>query len=107
MKNTCKCVLRTYMTDCLSKTRKGEKLTQAKFSEKLMMDTVPTLLWNTARVSAARLPSSSTFASFAKISMLLSKTFERSFLMLRKMTAMFPDSIPPLKGDFFFSPLDF
>ena len=39
MKNICKCALRDYMTDCLSKTRKSEKLTQAKFSEKLMMDT--------------------------------------------------------------------
>ena len=27
------------MTDCLSKTRKRERLTQAKFSEKIMMDT--------------------------------------------------------------------
>ena len=39
MKNTCKCALRDHMTDCLAKTRKNEKLTQAKFSEKLMMDT--------------------------------------------------------------------
>lgn len=39
MKNTCKCALREYMTNCLSKARKNEKLTQAKFSEKLMMDT--------------------------------------------------------------------
>ena len=39
MKNICKCALRTYLTDCLSNTRKREKLTQAKFSEKLMMDT--------------------------------------------------------------------
>lgn len=39
MKNGCKCALRTYLTDCLSNTRKREKLTQAKFSEKLMMDT--------------------------------------------------------------------
>ncbi len=39
MKNGCKCALRTYLTDCLAKTRKCEKLTQAKFSEKLMMDT--------------------------------------------------------------------
>ena len=30
--------LRDYMTDILSETRKHEKLTQAKFSEKLMMD---------------------------------------------------------------------
>ncbi len=39
MKNGCKCALRTYLTECLSNTRKREKLTQAKFSEKLMMDT--------------------------------------------------------------------
>ena len=39
MKNFCKCALRDYMTDRLLKTRKSEKLTQAKFSEKLMMDT--------------------------------------------------------------------
>lgn len=39
MKNSCKCALRDYMTNCLAKTRKSEKLTQAKFSENLMMDT--------------------------------------------------------------------
>lgn len=39
MKHLCKCALRDYMTECLSKTRKSENLTQAKFSEKLMMDT--------------------------------------------------------------------
>ena len=37
MKHSCICALRDYMTDCLSKTRKSEKLTQANFSEKLMM----------------------------------------------------------------------
>lgn len=39
MKNSCKCALRDYMTNCLAMTRKSEKLTQAKFSENLMMDT--------------------------------------------------------------------
>lgn len=39
MKNSCKCALRDYLTDCLVNARKREKLTQAKFSEKLMMDT--------------------------------------------------------------------
>lgn len=39
MKNSCKCALRDYMTQCLFETRKSEKLTQAKFSELLMMDT--------------------------------------------------------------------
>lgn len=38
MKQLCKCELRDYMTDILFKVRKREKLTQAKFSEKLMMD---------------------------------------------------------------------
>lgn len=35
----CRCALRDYLTDRLAKARKQEKLTQAKFSEKLMMDT--------------------------------------------------------------------
>lgn len=39
MKDSCKCALRFYLTNCFAKTRKFEKLTQAKFSEKLMMDT--------------------------------------------------------------------
>ena len=39
MKNICKCALRSYMTKCLFKTHMREKLTQATFSEKLMMDT--------------------------------------------------------------------
>lgn len=38
MKSQCKCDLKDYMTDILFKARKSEKLTQAKFSEKLMMD---------------------------------------------------------------------
>lgn len=39
MKDSCKCALRFYLTNCFAKIRKFEKLTQAKFSEKLMMDT--------------------------------------------------------------------
>ncbi|MBQ8507183.1 MAG: helix-turn-helix transcriptional regulator [Clostridia bacterium] len=39
MKNTCRCALRDYMTKRLAKTRKEAGLTQAKFSEQLMMDT--------------------------------------------------------------------
>ena len=39
MKKSCKCALRDYLTKCLVDTRKREKLTQARFSEKLMMDT--------------------------------------------------------------------
>ena len=39
MKHTCKCALRSYMTRCLSDARKEANLTQARFSEKLMMDT--------------------------------------------------------------------
>ena len=38
MKQLCKCDLRDYMTTCFVKARKSENLTQAKFSEKLMMD---------------------------------------------------------------------
>lgn len=38
MKQLCKCELKDYMTGILFKARKREKLTQAKFSEKLMMD---------------------------------------------------------------------
>ena len=39
MKQSCKCALREYMTNCLTQVRKDSGLTQAKFSEKLMMDT--------------------------------------------------------------------
>ena len=39
MKQLCKCALRDYLADVLSKARKDGKLTQAKFAEKLMMDT--------------------------------------------------------------------
>ena len=38
MKQLCKCNLQDYMTACFVKARKSENLTQAKFSEKLMMD---------------------------------------------------------------------
>ena len=38
IKQLCKCELEDYMTDILFKTRKSEKVTQARFSEKLMMD---------------------------------------------------------------------
>lgn len=38
MKNTCKCALRDYMSKCLVSTRHAERLSQAKFSELLMMD---------------------------------------------------------------------
>lgn len=38
MKNIYKCALKDYLTDCLCKTRKSNKLTQAEFSEALMMD---------------------------------------------------------------------
>ena len=38
MKQLCKCELKDYMTTILFKARKREKLTKAKFSEKLMMD---------------------------------------------------------------------
>lgn len=39
MKNYCKCALRSYMTRCLTDARKQARLTQASFSERLMMDT--------------------------------------------------------------------
>lgn len=39
MKDVCKCALRDYMTECLLTTRSNENMTQAQFSEKLMMDT--------------------------------------------------------------------
>lgn len=39
MKRTCKSALRSYMTRRLTDARKQSHLTQAKFSEKLMMDT--------------------------------------------------------------------
>ena len=38
MKNTCKCALRTYMSQRLAETRREQKLSQAKFSERLMVD---------------------------------------------------------------------
>lgn len=38
MKNTCKCELRTYMSQRLVQTRKEQHLSQTKFSERLMMD---------------------------------------------------------------------
>lgn len=38
MKNTCKCALRTYMSQCLAKARREQNLSQAKFSERLMID---------------------------------------------------------------------
>lgn len=39
MKRICKSALRSYMTRCLTDARKQSHLTQARFSEKLMMDT--------------------------------------------------------------------
>lgn len=38
MKNTCKCELRHYMSKCLAQACREEKLSQAKFSERLMID---------------------------------------------------------------------
>ena len=38
MKHLCRCELPDYMADILFKVRKREQFTQAKFSEKLMMD---------------------------------------------------------------------
>lgn len=39
MKHACKCALRDYMANRLLATRKDKRLTQAKFSEDLMIDT--------------------------------------------------------------------
>ena len=39
MKQSCKCALRDYLKKTLYKARKDERFTQAKFAEKLMMDT--------------------------------------------------------------------
>lgn len=39
MKQLCKCAFRDYLTQILYKARKDGNLTQAKFAEKLMMDT--------------------------------------------------------------------
>ena len=39
MKNTCKCALRTYMSQRLAETRREQNLSQTKFSERLMIDT--------------------------------------------------------------------
>ena len=39
MKNTCKCILRDDLSKSLAQTRKDAHLTQAQFSERLMMDT--------------------------------------------------------------------
>ena len=39
MKQTCKCELREYMTDCLTKARIENSMSQSEFSEHLMMDT--------------------------------------------------------------------
>lgn len=39
MKNQCKCIFRDYLSQRLVKTRKETGLTQAQFSELLMMDT--------------------------------------------------------------------
>ena len=39
MKNTCKCALRTYMSQRLAETRREQNPSQAKFSERLMIDT--------------------------------------------------------------------
>ena len=39
MKRTCKSAIRSYMTRRLTDARKQSHLTQARFSEKLMMDT--------------------------------------------------------------------
>lgn len=38
MKNTCKCALRIYMSQCLAKARREQNLSQTKFSERLMID---------------------------------------------------------------------
>ena len=37
MKNTCKCALRTYMSQCLAETRREQNFSQAKSSERLMV----------------------------------------------------------------------
>lgn len=39
MKNLCKCALKDYMSERLTSARKENRLTQEKFSEKLMLDT--------------------------------------------------------------------
>ena len=39
MKQTCKCELREYMTDCLTRARIENSMSQSEFSEHLMMDT--------------------------------------------------------------------
>lgn len=39
MKNICKSVVREYLSRCLADERKAEHLTQARFAERLMMDT--------------------------------------------------------------------
>lgn len=39
MRHACKCALRDYMANHLLATRKDKQLTQAKFSEDLMIDT--------------------------------------------------------------------
>ena len=39
MKTTCRCALRDYLTNRLIESRKNNGLTQAKFSEILMIDT--------------------------------------------------------------------
>lgn len=38
MKDTCKCALRSYMSQRLAETRNEQHLSQTKFSERLMMD---------------------------------------------------------------------
>ncbi len=38
MKNICKCALRTYMSQRLAQTRHEQHLSQARFSERLMID---------------------------------------------------------------------
>ena len=39
MKQTCKCELRAYMTNCLARARVDNRMSQSEFSEHLMMDT--------------------------------------------------------------------
>ena len=38
VKDICKCALRTYMAKCLAETRKELRLSQARFSERPMID---------------------------------------------------------------------
>ena len=121
MKHICKCALRSYMTRCLTDARKQSHLTQARFSEKLMMDTRSYANLKHGKSLCCTLTFIIYLVFFCKEvdaliqekkSMLSFKTCAKSLSLPTRMTAPLLEYSrsphpPVLRGDFFLLPLDF